>query len=144
MVVTSTDFERLEVPLSRLAQLAHADEKRLAVFEVDADGSFVYWPDLDMHLGWEHFRQIVDPAAALKEQQRSGAFNKRVGASVRRLRVEAGLGCDGIGDVSSRQLRRIEQGECRLTTAAIAAMAKAHRLSPKQYLEKVVSGASGL
>ncbi len=30
-------------------------------FVIDPDGSFVHWPDLDVHLGWNQFLQAVDP-----------------------------------------------------------------------------------
>ena len=60
-------------------------------FEIDPDGSFIHWPDLEVHLGWNQFLQAVDPEELPKAQQRSEGFNKRYGAAIRKLREEAGL-----------------------------------------------------
>ena len=39
--------------------------------------------------------------------------------------------------LTERQLRRIEQGECRATAAAITALAKAHGLDANDYMERL-------
>jgi hypothetical protein len=79
-------------------------------FEIDADGSFIYWPDLDVHLGWNQFLQAVDPEELRKAQRRSEGFNKRYEAAIRKLREEAGLAQSKVEGLTERQLRRIEQG----------------------------------
>jgi hypothetical protein len=52
------------------------------------------------------------------------------------------FGCAGIlqsrvEELTERQLRRIERGECRATAAAIAALAKAHDLDANAYMERL-------
>jgi Helix-turn-helix domain len=51
-----------------------------------------------------------------------------VGTGILQSRVE---------ELTERQLRRIEQGECRATTTAIAALARAHGLDVNAYTEKL-------
>ena len=99
-----------------------------ASFEIDPDGSFLYWPELDVHLGWDQLLQAVEPAELHRAQQRSAGFNKQYGAAIRRVREAAGILQSRVEGLTDRQLRRIEQGECRTTTAAILALAKAHGL----------------
>jgi hypothetical protein len=65
--------------------LLKADKKTVVQFEIDDDGAYIYWPDLDLHLGWEQLFQIVDPEAARKAQQKSHQFNERYGAAIRRV-----------------------------------------------------------
>ena len=57
----------------------------------------LYWPDLDVHLGWTQFLQAVDPAELRKAQQRSADFNRRNGAAIRKLREEAGIRQASVG-----------------------------------------------
>lgn len=116
--VVSPDFRRLEIPIFRIPALARAKPSATARFEIDKDGSYVYWPDLDLHLGWEQLQQIVDPEAARRAHQHSHEFNVRYGQTVRRVREQAGLGRSDILGISEKQLRRIENGECRLTSNA--------------------------
>jgi hypothetical protein len=137
--VVSADFRRLEVPLSKIGPLSKADKKTAEHFEIDEDGSYIYWPDLDLHLGWEQLQQIVDPAAAQKAKHKSREFNVRYGAAIRKIREEKGLTITTIPDLSGKQLRRIERGESRLTSNAAKKLALAHGMSPNQYLQTVAA-----
>jgi hypothetical protein len=78
----------MEVPISKIDELLKADNKTVEHFEVDDGGAYIYWPDLDLHLGWEQLFQIVDPEAARKAQQKIHQFNERYGAAIRRVREE--------------------------------------------------------
>ena len=104
-------------------------------FEIDSDGSFIHWPDIDVHLGWNQFLQAVDPEELRKAQQRTEGYNKRYGAAIRRLREAAGISQSKVDGLTERQIRRIEQGESRATAGAISALAKAHGLEASAYME---------
>ena len=135
--VVSPEFKRLEIPIAKIPALQNKDQVTLTEFEIDEDGSFIYWPKLDVHLGWEQLEQIVNPAAALKAQQKQTAFNVRYGKAVQKFREQSGIKPADLADLSVKQLGRIERGECRLTAKAIETLAKAHKLSPNEYLNKI-------
>ena len=135
--VVSPDFKRLEIPIARIPALVDQAPAALSEFEIDEDGAFIYWPKLDLHLGWEQLDQLVNPAAALKAQQRQAVFNVRYGKAVKMFREQSGIRPAEIANLSEKQLGRIERGECRLTSSAIAILAKAHDLSPNEYLNKL-------
>ncbi len=127
----------LRVPLDSIRAFAGQTETALRAFEVDPDGSFVYWPKFDAHLGWNQFLQIVDPTEHRKAQQKSEGFNERYGAAIRKLREAAGISQAKIEGLTERQLRRIERGEFRATASALTKLARAHGLSPEEYLENL-------
>jgi hypothetical protein len=135
--VVSPEFTRLDVPIAEIPQLREADHAKAANFEIDEDGAFIHWPDLDLHLGWSQLLQIVDPEAARKALQKSQQFNVRYGKAVQKVREAAGLKPADIAGLSENQLGRIEKGECRLTTNAIETLSKAHRLEPNEYLRRL-------
>ncbi len=135
--VVSPDFDRMDVPIAAIPNLRNAVPSKIQEFEIDEDGSFIYWPALDLHLGWVQLRQIVNPAAALKASQKSQEFNKRYGKAVQKVREAAGLRPGDISGISDKQLRRIENGECRLTSNAIEALSQAHKLGPNEYMKKL-------
>jgi len=137
--VISADFQRLEVPVSKIAPLSKADKKTAEHFEIDEDGSYIYWPDLDLHLGWQQLQQIVDPVAVQKAKQKSREFNVRYGAAIRKIREEKGLDITAIPGLSAKQLRRIERGECRVTSNAARKLAQAHGMSPNEYLQTIAA-----
>ena len=73
----------LHIPLDSIPALKGQPQTAVRNFSVDPDGSFIYWPDLDVHLGWNQFLQAVDPDELRKAQQRSAGFNRRYGAAIR-------------------------------------------------------------
>ena len=137
LFVRGPKHRMLHVPVSSVRALSGQPRAVLRNFEIDPDGSFVHWPDLDVHLGWNQFLQAVDPDELRKAQQRTEGYNKRYGAAIRKLREEAGLSQSKIEGLTERQLRRIEQGECRATRTALATLAKAHGLDANSYMERL-------
>ena len=127
----------LHVPLGSVPALKGRPQAAVRNFLIDPDGSFLYWPDLDVHLGWDQFLQAVDPAELTRARQRSAGFNERYGAAIRGAREGAGILQSKVEGLTERQLRRIERGESRTTSAAIAALAKAHGLDVAAYMERL-------
>jgi len=127
----------LHVPIASLPALRNLAPEVLRDFRIDPDGSFIHWPVPDVHLGWNQFLQATDPLELHKAQQRSDDFNHRYGAAIRKLREKAGILQTKVEGLTERQLRRIEQGECRATTNALRHISKAHGLSMNEYMEKI-------
>ncbi len=132
----------LHIPLESIPALRRQPHAAVRNFSIDPDGSFIYWPDLDVHLGWNQFLQAVDPAEFRKAQERSAGFNRRYGAAIRKVREAAGIRQSQVEGLTERQLRRIERGESRATTTAIAALAKAHGLDPNSYMERLAQASA--
>jgi len=137
LLVRGPKHRMLHVPVSSVRALSGQPRSVLRNFVIDPDGSFVHWPDLDIHLGWNQFLQAVNPDELRKAQQRTEGYNKRYGAAIRKLREEAGLPQSRIDGLTERQIRRIEQGESRATAGAISALAKAHGLDANAYMERL-------
>lgn len=132
----------LRVPVTSIPALRDLPRPALRDFRIDPDGSFIHWPGPDIHLGWNQFLQAVDPLELHKAQQRSADFNRRYGAAIRKLREAAGIPQAKVEGITERQLRRIEQGECRATANALRDLAKAHGLDENTYMEKVANAMS--
>jgi len=130
-------FIKQRVPLEKLRALHGCSRKELEDFEIDKEGLFVYWPAVDVHLGWEAFEQACDPRAWLKARQQSAEFNRAYGAAIRRVRQKNKLRQQDIEGLTARQVGRIERGECRATYAALAKLAKAHGMSLDEYLDQL-------
>jgi hypothetical protein len=52
-------------------------------------------------------------------------------------REQAALKPSDIPGISEKQLRRLENGESRLTSHAIESLAQAHKLAPNDYMQKL-------
>lgn len=135
LLVRGPKHRMLHVPVNDVLALRGQPHDVLRNFAIDPDGSFIHWPDLDVHLGWNQFLQAVDPEEVRKALQRSEGFNRRYGTAIRKLREEAGFSQSKVDGLTERQLRRIEQGECRATTAALTALAHAHGLGVNAYMD---------
>lgn len=139
LVLLTPSFERLAVPIEKLAKVIGTDKDEIESFEIDEDGRYLYWPHADAHYGWEQFRQLVDPTAALAAKQRSVAFNKKYGIAIRSLREDSGLKQSDIKGVTERHLRRVEHGEQAASTATLQCLADASGLSLDEYLMELAS-----
>ncbi len=137
LVLLLPNFERRVVPLNKLSRFIGSDPAKIAQFEIDEDGRFLFWPHADAHLGLEHFTQLVDPSAALAAKQRSDEFNKQYGAAIRTVREESNLKQANIEGITERHLRRIERGEQAATKSSLEVLGKAHGLMLDAYLEKL-------
>lgn len=136
LVVVAPLFERLEVPLEKLpAKVRQARRRDRENIELDEYGEFLYWPDLDIHMGWSQFMQAVDADAKMEAELRSEEFDERYGEAIRKLRVETELNQTGIPGLHERTVRRIEQGKTRITVNAIRKLAKAHKITPAEYMQ---------
>lgn len=135
--VISPSFKRLEIAISSISSLSGASKTSIQNFNIDPDGSFIYWPELDVHLGWEQLVQIADPEAAQKAQRKSKAFNIRYGAAIRKVRQLEGLSASAIPGLSAKQVGRIERGECRSTSRALQKLADAHGVAIDKYMQRV-------
>jgi hypothetical protein len=130
-------FRKLRVPLGKLPVLEECSKEARYNFNIDEDGVFIYWPDEDIHLGWEQFEQAVDKQSCLKAKQQSNEFNKAYGAAIKKMRETNKLLQSDIKGLTPRQLRRIETGECRATYNALCKLAQAHRMSISEYMGKL-------
>jgi len=91
LCVISPSFDRLEVPLAKIPAFRNKDASKIQAFKIDEDGSFNFWPKLNVHLGWIQLLQLVDPNAAIEASQRASEFNRCYGIAVKRVREQAGL-----------------------------------------------------
>jgi hypothetical protein len=137
LVVLSPFFERLTVPLHQLSKFLGTTHAAPSSFEIDDDGSFLYWERADVHLGWDQLLQLVDPAALMVAKAKTAEFNCRYGAAIRSLRDQAGLKQADIAGLTDRHLRRIEQGEQGITKTALEALASAHQMEVGQYMNEL-------
>ena len=113
-----------------------------ACSEVLSRDLFLFWPHADVHLGWEQFVQILDPAAAIAAKQRSREFNKRYGSAIRAVREAHELKQSEIAGFAARHLRRIEHGEQRAAKKNLETLANAHDLPLEAYLKEIASSMS--
>ncbi len=116
---------------------------QLADFEIDIDGSYLYWPARDLHLGASQLLREVDPEYyAELEIERIG--KDVTGAAVAQIREHRGLRQEDIAGLSERQVRRIEKGVSRLTLDAAKKLAAAFDTSLEAFLGEIARRAGRL
>lgn len=133
----TTAFRRISVPHASIIPLADAAPEQCAKLEVSYDGTFLTWPSLDVHLGFDPIEELVAPEHTLRRRQKSDNFNRRYGAAIRSVRLACGLKQTAIKSLSPRHVGRIERGETRATGNALRHLARAHGLSDAEYLARI-------
>ena len=137
LVLLAPSFARMTVPIAKLEKFLGNSIEDIAKFEIDEDGSFLYWPYADVHLGWEQFLMLVDPASAFEAKLKTREFSNRYGVAIRSFREECGLRQANIAGLTERHLRRVEKGEIMASKNALEALATAHELTLDVYMKEV-------
>jgi transcriptional regulator with XRE-family HTH domain len=135
-------LEQLAVPLVQIKALADLPQNIQAQFQIASDGSYLHWPTADIHLDLDALRYVIDPGARDEADARRLLHDKRFGKAVTDLRRDRGLAQSDIKGVTSRHLRRIEEGESRPRLATLRLLAEAHALPLNEYLAELGRRAS--
>jgi hypothetical protein len=130
-------------PLDGVPGVRELPARARAAFEVDEDGSFLHWPEGDLHLGVSQLLQAFDPMH-LADVEIERSSRDHWGRAVALLREARGLRQKDVRDLSERQVRRIEQGISRLTEPSARAFADAFGVTLGEFLDEVARRASAL
>ncbi len=136
LVVMSCSTKTYEIELSKIAALSRKSGRDVRSFQVEKDGSYVYWPSLDVHLDMESIRGLSDPNYPEKAKQERVQSDQLFGQAVADVRRKHGLRQSDIKGLSERQVRRVETG-ARPRVSTLNLFAKAHSLSTNDYLNEV-------
>lgn len=136
LVVISCSGKTYEVQFDQISALAEGSDEGLRSFCVVEDGSYVTWPQLDLHLDIDGIRQLVDPDYRKQLVLERIRNDKRFGMAVAEVRTRYGLRQADISGLSERQLRRIEDG-ARPRAKTLEKLSRAHGLNTNTYLNEV-------
>lgn len=136
LLVFSCAMEKLEIPFDSMNALKRIPIEDRGNFEIDVDGSYLYWEKADIHLDLDAFRGAIDPVWKQKTEALKLSHDQAFGQAIATLRKQYKLRQSDIKGVSSRQVSRIENGEAtKLETLEL--FAKAHNLEINDYLNRV-------
>jgi hypothetical protein len=136
LFVVSCDAVQHEIAFDAMPALRRIPARSREQFQLADDGSYLYWPDADVHLDLDAIRSVLDPEWNQKALSRRLSHDAEMGAAIKSLRKEAGLKQGDIKGLSERQVRRIENGESA-SLASLTRLATAHGLAVERYLDKV-------
>lgn len=137
------DFEFRSVPIDHVPRVAELTSEEQGKFEISVDGSHLFWPARDLHLGVSQVLQEVDPmylADIAIERNRQD----HTGAALRSVREEKHLRQADIQGLSERQVRRIEEGISRLRVATAEKFAGAFGMDLPSLLDEIARRAGAI
>ena len=143
LIVLTCALERLELPLADVPPLARLPKTQRGAFGIPSDGSYLHWPEADIHLDLDALRAVVDPAWRARLARERATHDSQFGQAVSVLRREHGLKQADISGVSARQVRRIEGGSLP-RSETLRRLARAHGLELGAYLDRVAAVAERL
>jgi transcriptional regulator with XRE-family HTH domain len=138
LFLISCSLERREIAFDQVPALKSIPESERSEFELDDDGSYIHWPQPDIHIDLDAVRAALDPDSRAKAEAAKATRTQRYGAAIARLRTAIGLRQSDIKGLSERHVRRIEKGE-GATSEALSYLAEAHGMSLARYLQEVAA-----
>ncbi len=138
LVVVLGDMSVREFPIGKLPQVGRLEPAVVSQFVIDSAGSYLYWPDGDVHLGPSQMLQAVDPVY-LSEVEIRRYEMENVSQALLDMRNDRRLKQTEIPGLSGRHVRRLEKEGMRLTVEAATKFAKAFGLKLPGFLDELSS-----
>lgn len=141
LLVTDCALQTWEIPFQQLPILAKLSPENRGEFEIDEDGSYLYWPSDDIHMDMEALRAIVDPELRVRLRAERAIYDQKFGEAVAAVRKAHHIKETDIPGISSHQIRCIEKGEHpKLET--LRKLSQAHGLTVNEYMEEIAANLS--
>jgi hypothetical protein len=142
LILLLGDFSIRSFPVAAVPSLCELEPRERAAFELDEDGSYLYWPAADLHLGVSQILQAVDPPYLADIEVRRFPASAAIGARIAALREARDIRQRDIEGLSERHVRRIEQGVVRLTGDSAVKLAGALAMDLDEFLAEVAEAAA--
>lgn len=136
LVLVLGDLTIRSFPRERVPEAGQLTRDRFVAFEIDPDGSYLRWTDLDIDLGVSGLLQAVDPSY-LADVEIDRLSRENTAEELARMRADRGLRQRDVPGLSERQVRRLEKGTSRLTADAARQYAAAFGLSLNEFLNEL-------
>lgn len=137
LFVLGCDLNTWEIPFKLIPLLDEIPVTEKYNFEIDEDGSYLYWKSADLHLDLEDLKAAVDPEFKAKLLLEKLNYGKLLGGAIFQVRKIHQLNQNEIDGISARHLRRIENEGHQPTLEALKKLARAHELSLEDYLTAI-------
>ncbi|WP_420447521.1 DUF2442 domain-containing protein [Candidatus Palauibacter sp.] len=143
LVVVLGDMSVWQFPVGRLPKVRRFEPAVVRRFEIDSAGSFLHWPDRDVHMGPSQMLQAVDPVHLAEVEIRRYEM-ENVSQALREMRHDRQLKQTEIPGLSERHVRRLEKEEIRLTVEAAGEFARALGLTLSEFMDELSGRITGL
>ncbi len=136
LFVVACDHTLFRVGFEEMSALKRIPEEQRSSFTISSEGSYIHWPEADVHIDLDAVRYLKDDEWREKKDRERLMSDIRFGEAVAAFRKQCGLKQADIQSLSERQVRRIEKGE-RTKVDTLGILARSHGLSLKEYLDKI-------
>lgn len=136
LVAVLGDMSVREFPIRRLPRVRRFEPTVVRRFEIDSAGSYLYWPDRDVHMGPSQMLQAVDPMFLSDVEIRRYEM-ENVSQALQDMRSDRQLKQTEIPGLSERHVRRLEKETVRLTVEAATKFASAFAMTLSEFLDEL-------
>ncbi|MCE2433356.1 MAG: hypothetical protein J4F29_10610 [Candidatus Latescibacteria bacterium] len=135
-LIVACDHTLFRVGFEEMPALESIPEKQRSSFTISSEGSYIHWPEADLHIDLDAVRYLKDDEWREKKDRERLMSDIRFGEAVAAFRKQCGLKQADIHGLSERHVRRIEKGG-RTKVDTLGILARSHGLSLKVYLDKI-------
>ena len=136
LMVVLGDMSVREFPIDRLPRVRRFEPAVVGRFVIDSAGSYLHWPDRDVHMGPSQMLQAVDPMYLSDVEIRRYQM-ENVSQVLLEMRNDRQLKQTDIPGLSGRHVRRLEKEAARLTVDAATKFARAFGMTLSGFLDEL-------
>ena len=143
LVMVLGDMSVRDFPIGMLPRVRRFEPAAVGQFVIDSSGSYLYWPDRDVHMGPSQMLQAVDPMHLADVEIRRYEMEK-LSLALLDMRSDRHLKQTEIQGLSERHVRRLEKEKTRLTVEAATKLARAFDMTLPEFLDELSRRITGL
>lgn len=136
LAIWTCEPKRYEISVAEISDLAAMSPGALAKVKVSSSGSRIHWDEGDVDLTAEAIRALADPDVRKEHEALRRQEAVRYAHAIRQLREEQGLRQTDVPGLTSRQVRRLEEGDTIPHSSTLKKLAVAHGMWVDAYLKK--------
>lgn len=137
LYVLSCSLKMYSVLFDELPALKEMNKEFRKEYNLAEDGRFIHWEKNDIHIDIETLEYHTNEQFRRETDLKKIQYYQNFGTNIKKLREASGMYQSEIPGLSTRQVRRIENGETHPTTKSLEKIASALHMSLDDFLDQL-------
>jgi hypothetical protein len=139
LIVTNKAGREIRIKFNDIPALKRIDYRDRDRFEIQGNGSCLYWSAADIHLDFESFLYYVDDQFRAKTNEKSERYRREYGKAIAIVRTVYQIPIEAIDGLTSYEVQDIEAGRIIARVSSLCCYSEAIGITLDEFLDKVAA-----
>lgn len=139
LVLTNKAGRKIYIDFNIVPSLQNISIRDRQSFEIQDNGSCLYWQSADIHLDYESFLYHVDNEFREQCDKQKAAHRREFGKAIAIVRINYGISINGVSGLEPNEIEDIESGRVHAKTSYLSRYSGAIGISLDDFLNEVAA-----